>query len=409
MKQKIGQLSLCYLILPAFVGGLTGTIVGFISWLVEDEFLTLLSSQHTLWMALLPILIFPLTYLAVKYTIGLGKEPTAEVYIEAYHDPQKRLQLREIPGRMLAAIATVGCGASQGLESPSNLIGAGIGNKLESLTKTIFKTDKLRGLLMTAGSSAGIAAIFSSPFVGVFYGLEVPFRNGINLRFFIPALVAGLSSYGADFLVRGERALIPFVPNAWNGWLDVIAALFVALCCGLGARLFCYLSERGREMAKHQSFLRRGTIAASGTVICAAISFIMLGQWVTFGPGHIATAWAFAEQHPAYLILLTLLLHTGCTLLCSYGGASGGVFTSLALAGALTGMFIGTLLGLPFGGMLPLIGAGCFLGAGYRIPLAGLGLILFRSFDIATIIIAIIAITIAYLAVGKQTVATASK
>jgi chloride channel protein, CIC family len=401
--------ALRFLLLPAFIGAITGLIVGCIGWLIEDKFLDVLARQHTLWLAFLPFLIFPFTYLAVKYTFGLGKEPTAEIYINAYHSADKQLPLREIPGRMFAAIVTVVCGGSQGLESPSNLIGAGIGCKTEQYFKSLFDTNKYNGLLMTAGASAGIAAIFSSPFVGAFYGLEVPYRNGINTRFLIPVFVAAICSYFTDWLVRGARPLVLENPNGWIDGKEVFAAFGVAILCGLGARLFCIVNDWGKEIVKKQSKIARQTIAGCGVVIIALLSFFIIGQWVSFGPGHIASKWAFTTSPSTYLILLVFFLHTIGTLFCVYGGAAGGVFTSLALAGTLIGLFVGTALGYPQGGLLPLIGAGCFLGAGYRIPFAGLALIVTQSFNFFSFLIGMLAVALAYYTVGQRTVAPASK
>ena len=409
MTSRVPALFCSYILLPAVVGGLTGLVVGSIGWLVEDTFLDMLAAQDSAWLILLPLCMLPLTYIVTKHTFGLGKPATAEIYIDAYFSKDKKLPLREIPGRMLAAIASVGCGASQGLESPSNLVGAGIGRKIELLCKPLFAKASTRGMLMTAGSSAGIAAIFSSPFVGAFYGLEVPYRNGINLRFLVPAFVAAFSAYAFDWWVRGVRPLVTIAEGNWNNAPAILAVLAVALLCGFGARIFCILIRQGKNLAHRQNPIHRMAYATTGVLILATLSFFIIGQWVSYGPGYIATSWAFSGNPSIWLILLVFLLHTLGTILCVYGGAAGGVFTSLALAGTLIGLFVGTALGFPHGGLLPLVGAGCFLSAGYRIPFAGLALILTQHFSLLTLLIGAIAIAIAYWAIGNETVADASQ
>ncbi len=309
---------------------------------------------------------------------------------------------------MLAAAATVSCGASQGLESPSTLIGAGIGKRIETFLRPLFQSARYRGLLMTSGASAGIAAIFASPFVGAFYGVEVPMRNGMNLRFLIPATIASVCSFLVDGLIRGARSITLVSNPHWADGMEMATALAVALTCGIGAHLFCRAVKLSRTLADYQSDFRRGLIAGIGLVMIAGVAYFVIGQWVSFGPGHIASSWAYSGPHITSLILLVLCLHTMGTLLCVYGGAAGGVFTSMALAGMLIGMFFATQLGYSPSGLLPLIGAGCFLRAGYRIPFAGLALILTQSLNWSTLLIGTLAMGIAYLLMGQQSVASSS-
>ena len=52
------------------------------------------------------------------------------------------------------------------------------------------------------------------------------------------------------------------------------------------------------------------------------------------------------------------------------------MFTSLATNGLLIGTAVAVAMDLPNPTLLALVGMGAFLGAGYRIPLAGAGLII---------------------------------
>ena len=48
----------------------------------------------------------------------------------------------------------------------------------------------------------------------------------------------------------------------------------------------------------------------------------------------------------------------------------GGVFIPLAIAGALTGSLVASILGDVDAGLFIVVGVAAFLGAGYRVPLA---------------------------------------
>ncbi|MBM4266173.1 MAG: hypothetical protein FJ144_06085 [Deltaproteobacteria bacterium] len=50
---------------------------------------------------------------------------TSELFISPYH-ADARIPIEQLPGRILAAIATVGLGGSQGFESASAMIGGGL-------------------------------------------------------------------------------------------------------------------------------------------------------------------------------------------------------------------------------------------------------------------------------------------
>src|SRR5262249_44533017 len=192
------------LLAPAVIGGATGAFVAGASWLTEDRALAAIAAFRWPWpapfspLALLP----PLPLL--KWGSTAAVPSTSELYIVTYHAPRARLPLRQIPGRVLGAMATVSGGGSQGLESASALTGAAFGDGLGRLMRVRIPEEERRSL-MVAGASAGIAAVFSSPGVGTLYGIEIPFRRDIDARRLVPCAIAAASS----FAVRGAIAGAP--------------------------------------------------------------------------------------------------------------------------------------------------------------------------------------------------------
>src|SRR5262249_38911085 len=203
---RAGRIACLRLAAPASIGTATGACVAAATALVEGEALGRLAALP----GLLPVACTPLALLA---TLGVAvwvtraaRPSTAELYIATYHDPSARIPLRQLPGRVLAAATTVGFGGAQGLESPSALIGAGFGDAL-GRGRWGLKDEEARAL-MIAGASAGISAVFSSPALGTFYGMEVPYRRDVDARPFVPCAVAAAASYVPPPAAVGVPALV---------------------------------------------------------------------------------------------------------------------------------------------------------------------------------------------------------
>ena len=115
--------------------------------------------------------------------------------LEHYHNYSEGVHAREGVVKYLAAILTIGFGGSAGLEGPSisagGVVGSWVGRHMShrfALTK-----EDLRILLLT-GASAGIAAIFKAPLTGIVFALEVPYKDALARRAFLPSIISGIAS-----------------------------------------------------------------------------------------------------------------------------------------------------------------------------------------------------------------------
>lgn len=390
------------LLAPAGVGALTGACVAVVSGLVEGRVLSGLASLP----GFVPALFSPLALLATwavgRWVTRAFAPATSELYIQTYLTPAARLPLRQLPGRLLAAATTVGFGGSQGFESPSALIGASWSQGLARWAPS----DDARRTLLAAGASAGIAAVFSSPGVGALYGIELPFRRDVDAPRLAPCAIAAVAAY----LVRD--ALVGVHPLLAVGALPPIDATFLAACaavavgCGLGARLFAEVESALRALGRRQTRLQRAIVGGAVLLALAAAGFALSGAWITFGPGYLATAWLTAAAHPPWLIGAVLAVRAGGNLVCVYGGGGGGVFTSLACNGAFIGQLIAEAIGRGHA-HLALLGAACFLAAGYRLPLAGMLWIGEQSGSVPLSIAGLAAIAVGQLLMGDASVSEA--
>lgn len=393
------------LLVPLLVGAVTGLLVSGLVWLFEIMSLGSLASSTTPWTVFVLLAALPLSVLCMKYIAGTLSPSTNEFYIIHSNERPVRMPLRQIPGRLLAGGVTVGCGGAQGLESPSSSLGAGLGVLFERLFGRSL-ADRERGLLMKAGASAGISAIFSSPGVGAMYGLEVPYRRGIDVRPIVQAVIAAAAAYLIRFLTVGANPLVPYadVDISIDGPL-VWTTLLVGLACGLGARVFAFAANTARTVRTRLRPWLGAVIGSLSLVILAWIAWRCTDSWVTLGPGHVMFDWTLSESRDAWLLLLILLLHAAATVVCVFGGGGGGVFTSLTATGAMVGCIAAALLGQPDNLFLPLVGGACLLSAAYRIPIAGMMLIIEWGSGLESALLGIVCVVIAQVCMGDSTIA----
>lgn len=394
------------LIVPVVVGALTGVVVGLVVRVIEDFLLErVVLGLPGLWFAVPAVAVFVLTRLALVKVAGTNKPGTAELYPHYYHHPNQHYPTRQAPGRVLSGATTVGLGGSQGLESQSVLIGSTIGILLRRIFRG--RLDYLarpegRNLLLVCGASAGIATVFSSPILGALYGLEMPFRNRLDARRLIPAVLAAGASFGAASLTKNARSLLTYVPHD-IGVKEMVGVLIVGVLCGAGARGFVWIMDRTRSYKDGSRPYLRAALAGVVLSLLAMSAWLITGSAITAGPGYVASDWALpGGASPAIgLLAAALIIRVISVLLCVAAGGGGGVFTSMAVNGILLGTLVAGILGLENPTLLALAGACAFLGAGYRLPLATAGLLAEVAGAAAPIALGLVAIGIAMVFMGS--------
>lgn len=395
------------LFVPLVVGTLTGLVVGLVVRVIEDYLLeTVVLGLPGLWFAVPAVGVFVLTRLALLKVAGTTKPGTAELYPYYYHHPDQHYPTRQTPGRVLSGAATVGLGGSQGLESQSVLIGSSIGILLRRMFKTrlsYLARPKGRNLLLVCGAAAGIATVFSSPILGALYGLEMPFRNRLDARRLIPAMIAAGASFLSASLTGNARSLMSYVPHE-IGLKETCGVVLVGVLCGFGARGFVWVTVHTRSFKDGSHPWLRAAGAGVVLSMLSMLSWAVTGAAIVAGPGYIASDWVLPSDGVSpgvLLIAAALVLRVAAVLLCVAAGGGGGVFTSMATNGILVGTLLAGLLGLENPTLLALAGACAFLGAGYRLPLATAGLLAETAGSARPIALGIIAIGIAMVCMGS--------
>jgi chloride channel protein, CIC family len=321
---------------------------------------------------LAPLAGLVLAALALRYLAGGASPTTADEYIKNFHEPGRRLDLRLVPGRLAASLATLGLGGALGYEGPSIYLGAAVGSVLQRRFSRHFSREDAK-VLLVAGAAAGVSAIFKAPATGLVFALEVPYQEDFARRMLLPAGIASAVSYIVFVAIAGTTPLFAVAGTPPFDLRDLGGAVLLGVLCGIGARLFTLALARAKRLAIGVHPVVR--VAAAGVVLGAlALSAnAAFGSPFTLGAGYDNLVWALDPRRAVALVLLLLLLRALATMTTVAGGGAGGLFIPLVIEGALLGRAVGGLFRTAASGsnFFPLIGVSAFLGAGYRVPLAG--------------------------------------
>ncbi len=355
-------------LLAAIVGVLTGLSVAVFDRIVVDVALETLV-ELPLWVRI----VAPVVGLAVSAAIlRVGKartSATADEYIRNFHDHDD-LSIRTAPARLAASIATLGTGAPLGLEGPSIYIGSVIGTSVQSRFRRLFGAGQAKAL-MVAGAAAGVAAIFKAPATGAVFALEVPYQDDIGRRLLIPSLVGAASGYLAYVAINGTTPLLSGGGAAPFDFRDLLGALLLGVTTGLVTRVFSWMIRQAKRFQRAVPAWQAVLVGGSAIAAMQMIGWQLTGTDVALTPGYNAISWAADPTTALWLVATLIIIRAVGTTAALGAGGVGGLFVPLVVLGSLFGEFIGGVLDAPNPNLFALIGVAAALGAGYRVPLAG--------------------------------------
>jgi H+/Cl- antiporter ClcA len=186
----------------------------------------------------------------------------------------------ELPGVLLAALATLGLGLVLGPEAPLIALGAGLGVlAMRRLKKDA--PDQALALMAAAGSFAAISTIFGSPVIGAIVIIEATGLGGAMLPLI---LLPGLTAAGIGSLVFiGLGSWSGFSTSAWQlspfplahfggpGWGDFGWTILLAIAVAVITFAIMELARLLKRAVDSRPFLL--TIAAGLAVGGLAIAF----------------------------------------------------------------------------------------------------------------------------------------
>ena len=398
------------------VGVLVALVVSIFQTLTEEVALSWLFDQSLVVVMLGPVFGIGVAYLLLKY-VGRGtSSSTSDEFVRSFHDRSPRLPIRELPGKILAGVTSMGFGGALGLEGPSIYAGSSLGLWVHRRTGKWLKKDDAQ-LLLTAGAAAGVAAVFKAPATGVMFAMEAPYRDDVTPHALLPSLLAAAASYATFVSLVGTKPVIPlfaegsaFLANEKLAsatsvrLVDLLGALLLGIAAGLGGRGFAWLVRRAKrgthEIPATTRLLTGGAILA-GLTLVAQIAF---DSPLTLGPGSEAMSWV-VEGRGLGLIALLFGLRVAATITSIYAGGVGGLFIPLSVQGVVLGQFVGTALGQDNTPLYPVLGLAAFLGAGYRAPITAVMFVAETTGGVGSLVVpALVAAAVSQLVAGPVSV-----
>lgn len=386
------------------VGGATGALMVGVQRLVILTVLDRVAAAPLPLLAVCPFVGLVLAWACLRFLARSATPAIADEYIRNVHDPEP-LDLRPVPGRLLASMTTIGLGGALGLEGVAVYVGGAIGTLTERIFGRRFRAEDAK-MLMVAGAAAGVAAIFQTPVTGAVFALEVPFRGRLSRRHVTPILAGSVAGYIAAILIVGRRPLFPVRGHVSLDARDLLAALAIGIVVGAVAHGFARLVILAKTTVRRVPAVVRlpvaGAVIAGVVVIAAGITDVA----VVLGPGYTATRWALDPTHAAGLVLGVLVLRMVATTVALGGGGVGGLSIPLVSLGALTGRFVSGIAGRAGDPLDTVVGAAAFLAAGYRVPLAGITFVAETTGRVGFIVPAMVAVFAADVVTGRASVST---
>lgn len=294
-------------------------------------------------------------------------------------DHIKRRDFRMRHNLVFSAIATgsltLGMGGTSGAEGPIAATGAAIGNNLGQL---LHLDNRRLMIMMGAGASAGIAAIFSAPVGGIMFSLEL-LQVTISTLPVLTVTVAALTAYLTIMCCTGFTPDIAFVPSGSFEWGTLPAVLILGLICGIYSIYYTAACNR------LDIFYRR----ISNPWMRGLTGALLLGGLLCLFPSLFSTGYPVLTEvingHPEALARGSVLENIGIASLplvaagilivkclgvsaTNSSGGVGGDFAPTLFAGAAAGYLFATLCTSLFGLHLP---AGLFALYGMAGVMAG--------------------------------------
>lgn len=260
---------------------------------------------------------------------------------------RSNIRFNNIYAHLVTSSLTVGFGGSAGLEAPIVCTGTAIGSNvgrffnLSSYEKTV---------LLAAGASAGIAAVFNSPIAGVLFSLEILIGE-ITIPTFIPLLIASATGVVVSKVLYSGQ-LFHLVTDGW-----VLNAIpFYILLGVLSGWVSVYI-------AKVAGKLEKGILLKQSRYVRALGGGLLLGLMIVVFPALFGEGYHYLQQilngnmealkeesffrewlaNPWVMLLfigalvLTKIVAAGITI---GAGGNGGSFAPSMFTGAFLGLFV---------------------------------------------------------------------
>jgi CIC family chloride channel protein len=295
----------------------------------------------------------------------------ADEVVLAYHQPDSGIAYSAALPKLAASIATMGFGASAGMEGASKWLGATISSFIQRSLNRIPFLRWLHGRVettMLAGAAAGISAIFRAPLTGAIMGIESPYKHDLAHESLIHGLIAAATSYATFSLFRPAT---PYFPISFVYHLNVRDLLFcipLGLVGGLASHLFLASLAKVKRVWGRWSAPRVFKLFVGGLIVAAIAegTYYLIGQPATLQAGLPVANGLLNGHYALYACIIILFAKLAATVFTFGTGGVGGLFVPSATIGAALGAIFDATINPSQPGLFTLIGIAAFTGASYN-------------------------------------------
>jgi CIC family chloride channel protein len=354
-----------YVPIAIIIGVVAGFAMVLFQWLIVG-FTTALST--------LPLFVAPIIggvfsgfmiYIGRREVQGSG----ISTAIEMTHEPCS-IDKGTALTKLLATSVSIGSGNPVGREGPAVLIGASIGNSIGR--RLGFHEDSHLRVFLMMGSAAATAGIYKAPLGGALFATEAPYRRDARLGYFIPTVIAALTSYIVYAGIMGIDPILQFAAS-FDLTLEVLPllVLFGAIAGGISI-LFAVVLMITRNFFTLKLPNWVDPIAGSA-LACVAIfvTGVAIDPSLTIaGMGYEVINSLASTTVPITILFMLMIGKLFASSFVVAGRVSGGVLASSLFVGAMLGAIFGEVFYPEAVGAFIVLGMGAVLAATTNTPVA---------------------------------------
>jgi H+/Cl- antiporter ClcA len=326
--------SIKWLAIGALVGVLAGTASAIL--LAALEWATAWREAH-LWMIWLLPLGGLLSGLMYHYW-GRSVEAGNNLLLEEIHNPQAAIPLRMAPLVLIGTTIAHLFGGSVGREGTAVQMSGALADLVAQLLRLGAKE---RRLVLMAGISAGVAAVFGTPLAGMVFGLEVLAVGKLRYDGLLPCAIGAIVGDRVT-LAWGLHRTVYHIPNVPQMTIQgLLAAIVAGGLFGLTARVFSSLTHQIGGYFKAKISYPPLRPVVGGCLVSIAVAAVGTTKYIGLGIPTIVSA--FQTQLPPWDFAAKI----GFTALTLGAGFKGGEVTPLFYIGATLGNALAPFAPLP--------------------------------------------------------------
>ena len=327
------------------VGGVVAMLaVGFVEailWLNDLLYISPASRGRvtdTGWLAIVTVAVPTVAGLIVGLIVLAIPEKRPHAPPDAISEAQSATPAMPVKGGILTAIAAVlslGAGASVGQYGPLAHMGASVGSWISRLTGNDYH---FRRIGIGCGAAAAIAAAFNAPIAGLLFAHEVILRH-FSLRAFAPVTVSAVLGYVVSHIVFQRPPLFEVSEILVANPSEYL--LFIGIGVAGAAVAVAYMRAVLWAGDLSQRLNWPGPLKTAFAGLAVGLVALQVPEILGIGGEVLRTAVTEHSLAPVDLALI-LVAKLLLTALCLGFGFAGGVFSPALLIGVLFGALVGT-------------------------------------------------------------------